>query len=85
MMPLGKSASETNRGNREYEEVERLVRQNLDVEYNRLEEITLRTNELETICTIAITALIDHSPALGELLLTRAEQVFGKKVKMKSD
>lgn len=74
-----------NRMDRTYEEVEKMVRQNLAMEYQRLEEITLRTNELETICTIAITALVDHSPALGELLLTRAEQVFGKKVKMKSD
>lgn len=66
-----------------YAEIEAQVRKSLKLDYEAVERITLRADELESMCIIAITALMDHSPILGQLLLNKAEAVFGKNLGVK--
>jgi len=66
-----------------YAEIEDQVRKSLKNEYEAIERVTQRADELEKVVTIAIAALMDHSPKLGLLLLSHAEGVFGKNLGMK--
>lgn len=57
---------------------EREIRQNLKVEYEAKEKITKRVDELEEIVALAIAACQDRSPYFGNILLDKAERIFGK-------
>lgn len=69
--------------NANYAEIEAQVRKSLKNDYEAIERVTQRADELEKIVTLALAALSDHSPNLGSILLMEAERVFGKNLGVK--
>lgn len=61
------------------DEIERQMRMVLKAEYEAKERITKRADELEEIVALAIAACQDSSPFLANMLLGKAESIFGKK------
>ncbi len=74
---------EMNYGNRnaEIQQAELMLKERLKEEIAKKEAVTKRVDDLEEIVVMAISACVDHSPMLGEMLMAKAERVFGKKLK----
>lgn len=64
----------------QFHEMEAMVRENLKYEFDRNDAIMKETKKLEEICALAISACRDASPLLGDVLLAKAEAIFGKKL-----
>lgn len=60
------------------EAAERIVRHNLQAEYEAHDAVVKRTDELKEIVHISLAALKDHSPALAGVLKDKAKKIFGE-------
>lgn len=65
----------------QYDMVKRLIEEDLKEQYEANQAIVARVKDLEEICVMAIAACSDHSPMLSNMLLVKAEGIFGKKLK----